>query len=661
MKTALRRRVAVSALALITLGTTAALSSSGVERGPQRRNATPVAETEARVIVKFKADSALMQALSAKAQPQHAQALSTRLGLNLVNGRSIGPRSQVLKSSGLSSQQLAQRLSAESDVEYAEVDGRKHVTAAPNDPLYAGAQTSTTPAAGQWYLRAPTSATIANASSILSSINVESAWSITTGNASVVIADLDTGVRFDHPDLADKLLPGYDFISADTNGGFVNAADGGGRDIDASDPGDYGCVEATSSWHGTQTAGLLGAATNNGVGMAGVARDVMILPVRVLGCRGGGDSDIQAAIRWAVGMDIAGVPTNTLHRAQVINLSLGESTACTQGYADAIADANAHGAVVVVSAGNDGLDVGSPANCSGAIAVGGLQHSGTKVYYSDLGASVAISAPSGNCPGNGTCLYPILTTSNSGLTAPGAAIYTNGGANASLGTSFSTPLVSGVAALMFSANPTLTPTQILSALKSSARAFPSSGASADVRACVAPTSRTDTTTAQDNECYCTTATCGAGMLDAGAAVSAVGTVKASITAGTPSVNVGGTLTLDGTQSTASTNRSISSYQWAIVSGATAVSFSGATNGPTVTLTGLAVGSAVVSLTVTDSAGAQATTSVTVAAVTAPVASSGGGGGAMNLGWLLGWLAAVTAVWAVTPRRSAAKTTQQRRD
>lgn len=242
-----------------------------------------------------------------------------------------------------------------------------------------------------------------------------------------------------------------------------------------------------------------------------------------------------------------------------------------------------------------------------------------------------------------------------------AASYTSGGADASLGTSFSAPLVSGTAALMISANPTLTPAQVLAAIKSSARAFPSSGAGTGVNACTAPASLTDTTTAQTGECYCSTTTCGAGMLDAGAAVTTVTSASASVTAPATSVNVGSTLTLDGTQSTASTNRSISSYQWAIVSGATAVSFSGATNGPTVTLTGLAVGSAVVSLSVTDSSGAQATTSVTVTAVTAPVASSGGGGGAMNLGWLLGWLAAVTAVWAVTPRRSPAKTTQQRRD
>jgi len=311
---------------------------------------------------------------------------------------------------------------------------------------------------------------------------------------------------------------------------------------------------------------------------------------------------------------------------------------------------NAAGAVVVVSSGNDGLDVGTPANCAGAIAVAGVRHSGTKVGYSDLGAKIAIAAPAGNCVNaTGTCLYPIITTSNSGTTTPIAATYTSGENDASLGTSFSAPLVSGAAALMFSANPTLTPAQVLSALKSSARAFPSTGAGTGVSACTAPASLTDTTTAQKTECYCTTGTCGAGLLDAGAAVTAVVTATASITAAATSVNTGSSITLDGSHSSASTNRSISTYLWAITSGDTLASFSSATNASTATLQATGVGSVVVSLTVTDSAGQQATTSTTISVTTPPVSS--GGGGAMDLGWLLGWLASVIGVWAVTPRRT----------
>lgn len=647
MKTAFRRRVILSALALVSLCAAAALPNAAVERGPQRRTSAFPAETEARVIVKYKADSALMRAQSVSASPQHAQALSARLGLNLTDGRATGPRSQVLKTSGMSSQQLADSLSAQSDVEYAVVDGRMRALAAPNDPLYAGGQTTVTPAVGQWYLRAPTSSTIASTTSIVASINAEAAWGITTGSSTVVVADLDTGVRFDHPDFKNqdgtsKLLSGYDFITSATV-----SKDPAGRDSDATDPGDFGCGEATSSWHGTQTAGLVGASTNNGVGMASVGRDVMVLPVRVLGCGGGFDSDIQAAMLWAAGISVSGVPDNT-HPAKVLNLSLGAPGACSQAYVDTIAQVNAAGAVVVISAGNEGLDVGTPANCAGAIAVAGVRHAGTKVDYSDLGSKIAIAAPAGNCVNaTGTCLYPILTTSNSGTTTPIAPTYTSGGDDASLGTSFSAPMVSGTAALMFSANSTLTPTQVLTALRSSARAFPSTGSGAGVSACNAPTSLTDTSTAQFKECYCTTSTCGAGLLDAGAAVNAVVAVTAKITASSGSVATGGSVTLDGSQSSPSTNRSIATYLWTITSGDTLASFSSATNAPTATLQATGVGSVVVSLTVIDSAGQQGTTSTTIT-TTAPVSSSGGG--AMQLGWLLGWLASVIGVWVVTPRR-----------
>jgi serine protease len=680
MITALRRRAVLSALALVSLCASAALPSAGVERGPVRHSTTTPVETEARVIVKFKADSALMRALSASGSqsgPKNAQDLSSRLGLVLADGRAVGPRMQVVRGSGLSSQELANRLAAESDVEYAVVDGRMRALSAatPNDPLYGTQTSNVTPAAGQWYLQTP-------GATLVSAINAEAAWAVTPGKSSVVVADLDTGVRFDHPDLASKLLPGYDFVGgAGTAAALATANDGSGRDGDPSDPGDwitaaetnavggqfYGCgdldandkptLKADSSWHGTQTAGIIGAATNNGVGMASVGHDVMVLPLRVLGKCGGYDSDILAAMYYAGGLTNAtytsGLPTNPTP-ARVINMSLGSAIACSAAYQDAVNQLVAAGVVVVVSAGNQGLNVGSPANCSGVVAVAGVRHSGTKVGYSDLGAAVTISAPAGNCvnPPGQTCVYPILTTSNNGTTTPvattaGGAKYTSGGNDASLGTSFSAPLVSGTAALMVSANPTLTVAQVVAALKSSARAFPTSAGGVTVAACTAPTSLTDTSTAQGSECSCTTSLCGAGLLDAGAAVSAVVTAKANITATASSVTVGGSVTLDGSQSAASTNRSISTYQWSITSGNSFVALSGATNGPTVTLLGNAVGSAVVSLTVTDSAGVQSTTSATVAA-TAPPASSGGG--AMSLGWLLGWLASVVGVWVVTPRR-----------
>ena len=678
MKTAIRRRLILSALAAVSLCASAALPSAGVERGPLRKAWVAPLEIEARVIVKFKADSALMRALSvsvAPAGPQHAQALSARLGLSLSDGRMLGPRTQVIKGGGLASRELAQRLAAQADVEYAVVDGRMHALAVPNDPLYGSGQTGSVPAVGQWYLRPPTSATIVDNTSVVSAINAEGAWAITNGSSSVVVADLDTGVRFDHPDLAGKLLPGYDFIHDS-----ATANDGDGRDTNPSDPGDFvtsadvgvvpGCKSSdvgNSSWHGTETAGLIGAATNNGIGMASVGRNVMLLPLRVLGRCGGFDSDIQVAMLWAAGIAVAGVPAN-ITPAKVLNMSLGSTGACSAAYADAIAQVNATGAVVVVAAGNEGLDVGTPANCAGAIAVAGVRHAGSKVGYSDLGPTVSIAAPAGNCV-NGAglpCLYPLLTTSNSGTTTPvaGAAggTYTGMGSDASLGTSFSAPLVSGTVALMFSANPLLRPAQVLDALKITARAFPSSGAAPiqrvtngpffPVGACAAPASATDTATAQNYECYCTTSTCGAGLLDAGAATAAAAAVHAGVTASASSVIAGSTVTLDGSGSWPSGGASASlTYQWAITSGAAFASLTSSTSS-SATLQTSAAGSVDVTLTVTDSTGKQASSKVTISisAVPAPPSSSGGGGGAMDLGWLLGWLASVIGVWVVTPRQ-----------
>jgi serine protease len=506
---------------------------------------TGLAGQTARVIVKLKPESPLLRALVlAGTSPETARALmlGQRLGLPMTAGSAVSDRSQVVFASGLTSAELAQRLALESDVEYAVPDQRRHLLVAPNDPLYADGVGGNGPAVGQWYLRAP-------AGAVQSSINVEQAWSVTTGSPSVVVADLDTGVRFDHPDLlaiaaGGNLLPGYDMISD------VDVAnDGDGRDSDPSDPGDwltqaeisqvggifYQCSPApkNSSWHGTQTAGLIAALTNNGIGMASVGRNVRVLPVRVLGKCGGFDSDIITGMYWAAGMAVPGVPANP-NRAQVINMSLGGEGGCTAAFQDAVTTVNAAGTVIVVAAGNSaGHAVGAPANCVGVIAVAGLRHVGTKVGFSDLGPEIAISAPGGNCvnvtPGS-ACLYPILTTSNSGATSPAGPIYTDS-FNPSLGTSFSAPLVSGTVALMLSAQPALTPLQVRLLLEASARPFPTTSSddtTGTVVQCTAPQFDITGAPIDQLECICTIATCGAGMLDAGAAVQrASGNVAAN--------------------------------------------------------------------------------------------------------------------------------------
>ena len=581
-------------------------------------------EGMARVIVRYREGSTLAQ--DGGRQPQHAARLARQLGLALQDGHALGARTQSLRASGIGSAALAARLAARSDVEWAVPVRRKTVNAVtPNDPYFPGGQTTITPAAGQWYLRAPDS-------TIVSAVNALGAWAITTGSPGVTVAVLDTGVRGSHPDLSSKLNAGYDFVSRTSI-----SNDGSGVDNDPTDPGDYSsasdtCGAGNSSWHGTQVSGLIAAATDNGIGIAGTGRDIRVQMVRVLGKCGGYDDDIQAGMRWAGGLSNASGCTSSSAAtatcnptpAQVINMSLGGTGACTAGYRTLIAELNAAGVSVIVAAGNDaGQAVSEPANCDGAIAVAGLRHSGTKVGYSNLGPEVSIAAPAGNCVNDsGQCLYPLMTTTNSGTTTPGSNTYSSGAsaAVASLGTSFATPIVAGTVGLMLSANGNLTPAQVKSLLRSSARSFPTTGAqTANAPVCQAPNG-TD-----QIECYCTTTTCGAGMLDAASAVSAAaalaGTPTAAISTSAGSVTVGSSVTLSGSSSTATSGRSIASYGWALTGGAGFATLN-ASSGASVTLTGVAPGSVTVQLTVVDSAGVSDTAlaGVVVTAVGAPTAA-----------------------------------------
>jgi serine protease len=453
---------------------------------------------------------------------------------------------------------------------------------------------------------------------------------------------------------------------------FSSAGDGNGRDSDASDPGDgitsadksnpifsgASCAVSNSSWHGTQTAGLIAATTDNGVGIAGVGRTVRLMPVRVLGKCGGYDSDIMAGMLWAAGIHVPGVPVDNATPARVLNMSLGGSQTCSQGYIDTIGQVNAVGAVVVVAAGNSGGNaVGSPASCPGALGVTALRHVGDKVGFSDLGPQIAIAAPGGNCvnTGGGPCLYPIMTTSNSGLITPvpGApgAIYTDS-FNTTIGTSFSAPLVSGTVALMLSAQPTLTAAQVKTTLQATARPFPTTGGTAGIPTCTAPGG------AAQDECYCTTSTCGAGMLDAHAAVLSVSGVQAaiSLTTTTPTSNLAVALT---SSSVESAGHTIVSYAWTILNaGTSGATITGANDGAAVVVRPMAAGSFVIQLTTTDNIGFVSVTTLSVAVVapvvvtppaSTPVASSGGGGGALGVGWLLLLLAAVLSL-ALIPGR-----------
>ena len=235
------------------------------------------------------------------------------------------------------------------------------------------------------------------------------------------------------------------------------AADGNGRDADPSDPGDAtvagqcgaGSGASNSSWHGTHVAGSIAAKTNNGVG---VAFNAKIVPVRVLGKCGGYPSDIADAIIWASGGAVSGVPANA-NPARVINMSLGGGGACANTSQNAINSARSRGTVVVVAAGNSNADASgaNPANCPGVVAVAATNRSGGRAYYSNYGAVVDVAAPGGDAR---TAGGGILSTLNAGTTTPGADSYAF-----YQGTSMAAPHVAGVAALMLSKTPGLTPTR----------------------------------------------------------------------------------------------------------------------------------------------------------------------------------------------------------
>jgi serine protease len=499
---------------------------------------------------------------------------------------------------------------------------------------------------------------------------------------------LDTGIRFDHPDLlraasAGRLLPGYDFVSGDGGSSFKTANDGDGRDADPSDPGDWvasadataDCPQEDSSWHGTRVSGIIGALANNGTGLAGLTWRPWLLPVRVLGKCGGYDSDIIAGMRWAAGLSVGGIAANP-YPARIVNLSLGGEGACSGPYQTAIDELVARGVVVVASAGNESGPVAEPANCRGAVSVVALRHVGTKVGFSNLGSGSTIGAPGGNCVNVGAgepCLFSIDTTTNAGRTAPAADTYTDQ-FNYNVGTSFSAPIVAGIAALMLSVNGNLSSAQVTARLREGATPYPS--APAGIPLCREPAGPNDQ---QSSECACTAATCGAGMANAVGAVRAARRPIAA-TALPTSIAAGQNFTLQGGVSAASCGRSISGHSWSVVDAGTGGGIVSGANAATVTALAPTAGTLRLRLTVTDNTGATDSTEVAITSTAAstngptstganacpvainaggssgggttptptptptPASGGGGGGGAPDFPWL-----GVLAIWFVARR------------
>ena len=312
-------------------------------------------------------------------------------------------------------------------------------------------------------------------------MNLPAAWDVTTGSAKVV-AVVDTGI-IKHPDLAGKVLAGADFVSD-----IPDAGDGNGYD---SDPTDLG---GDTGYHGSHVAGTVAAATNNGIGIAGVSWGAKILPVRVLGKSGGGTlDDILTGVAWAAGEHVTGVADNP-NPAKVINLSLGGAGGCTQSEQALFDDLATKNITVVVAAGNDNVDAGSfsPASCNNVIVVGAVGPDGTRAPYSNYGSKVDVMAPGGD-------LNQLLTVN--GTTYPGgilSTVYDDSTQKYAYGfyqgTSMASPHVAGLAALMLSQTPGLTPAQLKAKLKATASALSS------------------------KQCGVTNG-CGSGLVDASAALS----------------------------------------------------------------------------------------------------------------------------------------------
>ncbi|MFK0254025.1 S8 family peptidase [Streptomyces sp. NPDC090445] len=490
--------MAAISVTLLAGSATASVALPGAEPAPAPSAAAlpapgaPAAPASAPVenlIVGYK--STASEASSNEAAADDAAAKSKKAGKKATFDRRLGTGAALVNLGGATAPKDAADLMAQfrsdPDVAYVEPDSRAYAMALPNDTDYAK----------QWDLFEPTAG-----------MNVPAAWGKTTGSG-VTVAVIDTGYVA-HSDVAPNVVSGYDFISDS-----AAARDGNGRDNNPADQGDWsgagecgvGSKASDSSWHGTHVAGTIGAAANNSKGVAGIAYNAKIQPVRVLGKCGGATSDIVDAITWASGGNVAGVPANATP-AKVINMSLGGSGACTTSYQNAINAAVARGTTVVVAAGNSNADAAgfSPASCNNVITVAASNRTGDRSFYSNYGAKVDIAAPGGETrratDTPGTITTPengILSTLNAGATTPGGENY-----EPYQGTSMAAPHIAGLAALMVSAKPSLTPAQVETAIKTNARPLAGTctggcgSGLADTTATVNAVTSTSTTPALEN-------------------------------------------------------------------------------------------------------------------------------------------------------------------
>ncbi|MGC9332810.1 MAG: S8 family serine peptidase, partial [Anaerolineae bacterium] len=316
-------------------------------------------------------------------------------------------------------QSIVEALNANPAVEYAELNYRIHIFGVPNDRRYSE----------QW------------AHPIVGS---PAAWDLSTGSSAVTIAIIDSGIDGGHPDLQARIIPGFDFVDYDTNPHDLNG-------------------------HGTHCAGIAAAITNNSIGVAGMDWQARIMPVRVIAADGNGwVSDLVEGIDWA-----------WQHGADVISLSLG----ITVNYLplrDAVDRAHAAGSLVVAAMGNDrtaGNPTLFPAAYINVMAVAATTRYDTYAYYSQYGAHCDIAAPGGDM--RYVDEDGILSTMP---TYDGFYLQTKGSLknyDYLQGTSMATPYVAGLAALVWSMNPDLTPNQVQSTIQGTAVDLGETGRDAD--------------------------------------------------------------------------------------------------------------------------------------------------------------------------------------
>lgn len=260
-----------------------------------------------------------------------------------------------------------------------------------------------------------------------------SAWGHTTGSAEIVIAVIDSGIDGGHPDLASKVVPGYDFVDDDA------------------DPTDL-------HGHGTNVAGIAAAVTNNTVGMAGTSWGAMVMPVRVLDEDGSGTAEgVVDGITWAA-----------THGAHILNLSLGGSS-YSQAQQDAVNAAHAAGHLVIAAMGNwraSGNPTFYPAACDNVMAVAATNSNNGYSWFSQFGPHCDISAPGGDMAylHDPEGIYSTLPTYICTVTNEGYFL----NYDRMQGTSQAAPFVAGLAALVMSVAPNLGPDQVQGLIENAA-------------------------------------------------------------------------------------------------------------------------------------------------------------------------------------------------